>query len=451
MYLNNAENGKGEFCLAAPTVYVDRFLTSGEYNLSINTVTGKLYGDAILSDGWENLDMEDILSTPDEILAEELPHLNEAIEALRKGAKLAGDYPALTEGLAKNKGIEIIDNVFNLSEAIERKLPWLDEPFADEVKRALDFFESDYEKGNHALAGWDRHLTKGRMINDTTYVTQQIGFSLPSQAWVTMFIKQNAGKASEFSFEPHLKSFTDILTEANTMFDELWLEVALGHRLPDFWQQSPDKYTKYIDVFRPVFDVDGKTELDSIRHELAINIERQPSAVDPEKSVWCVSAEDVEYGDQYPHLTYTTLGFARAGANLFADRLTEQIEHPNKKADAVRRELAQEREIETAAYVLQDNHGAPQCGVETMYFKSYEDLAGYLDAHLDVNDRITEGYAIVTDGDRYRAAMQKPVTPSQEKRAASVDELAARGREKADAHNKNLKNNDRPNLGKRSR
>ena len=37
------------------------------------------------------------------------------------------------------------------------------------------------------------------------------------------------------------------------------------------------------------------------------------------------------------------------------------------------------------------------------------------------------------------------------KRAESVDELAARGREKADAHNKNLKNNDRPNLGKRSR
>lgn len=37
------------------------------------------------------------------------------------------------------------------------------------------------------------------------------------------------------------------------------------------------------------------------------------------------------------------------------------------------------------------------------------------------------------------------------KRAQSVDELAARGREKADAHNKNLKNNDRPNLGKRSR
>ena len=36
-------------------------------------------------------------------------------------------------------------------------------------------------------------------------------------------------------------------------------------------------------------------------------------------------------------------------------------------------------------------------------------------------------------------------------RAQSVDELAARGREKADAHNKNLKNNDRPNLGKRSR
>ena len=37
------------------------------------------------------------------------------------------------------------------------------------------------------------------------------------------------------------------------------------------------------------------------------------------------------------------------------------------------------------------------------------------------------------------------------KRANSVDELAARGREKAEEHNRNLKNNDRPNLGKRSR
>lgn len=137
---------------------------------------------------------------------------------------------------------------------------------------------------------------------------------------------------------------------------------------------------------------------------------------------------------------------ARELADKFG--LTEQM---IKEAEAVSRSGAQEREIANAAYVLQDNHGAPQCGVETLYFESYEDLAGYLDAHLDVNDRITEGYAIVTDGDRYRAAMQKPIDPSREQRAASVDELAARGREKADAHNKNLKNNDRPNLGKRSR
>lgn len=137
-------------------------------------------------------------------------------------------------------------------------------------------------------------------------------------------------------------------------------------------------------------------------------------------------------------------------ARKLADKfgLTEQM---IKEAEAVSKKETQEREIENAAYVLQDNHGAPQCGMETLYFESYEDLAGYLDAHLDVNDRITEGYAIVTDGDRYRAAMQKPVAPSQEKRATSVDELAARGREKADMHNKNLKNNDRPNLGKRSR
>ena len=137
---------------------------------------------------------------------------------------------------------------------------------------------------------------------------------------------------------------------------------------------------------------------------------------------------------------------ARELADKFG--LTEQM---IKEAEAVSRREAQEREIANAAYVLQDNHGAPQCGVETLYFESYEDLAEYLDAHLDVNDRITEGYAIVTDGDRYRAAMQKPIDPSREKRAASVDELAARGREKADVHNKNLKNNDRPNLGKRSR
>lgn len=68
----------------------------------------------------------------------------------------------------------------------------------------------------------------------------------------------------------------------------------------------------------------------------------------------------------------------------------------------------EEYKVKTAAYVLQDSHGAPQCDVETLYFESYEDLAGYLDAYLDVNDRITEGYAIVTDGDRYRAAIQAP-------------------------------------------
>lgn len=44
-----------------------------------------------------------------------------------------------------------------------------------------------------------------------------------------------------------------------------------------------------------------------------------------------------------------------------------------------------------------------------------------------------------------------PDQAEKPKRANSVDELAARGREKAEEHNRNLKNNDRPNLGKRSR
>lgn len=92
---------------------------------------------------------------------------------------------------------------------------------------------------------------------------------------------------------------------------------------------------------------------------------------------------------------------ARELADKFG--LTEQM---IKEAEAVKRREAQEREIENAAYVLQDNHGAPQCGVETLYFKSYEDLEGYLDDHAEVNDRISEGYAIITDGDRYRAAIQ---------------------------------------------
>lgn len=94
---------------------------------------------------------------------------------------------------------------------------------------------------------------------------------------------------------------------------------------------------------------------------------------------------------------------ARELADKFG--LTEQM---IKEAEAVSRREAQEREIANAAYVLQDNHGARQCGVEVLYFESYEDLAEYLDSHLDVNDRITEGYAIVTDGDRYRAATQAP-------------------------------------------
>lgn len=137
---------------------------------------------------------------------------------------------------------------------------------------------------------------------------------------------------------------------------------------------------------------------------------------------------------------------ARELADKFG--MTEQM---IEAAEEAKRRDVQEREIANAAYVLQDTHGAPQCGVETLYFETYEDLAGYLDAHLEVNDRITEGYAIVTDGDRYRAALQKTGASSREQRASTVDELAARGRKKAEEHNKNLKNNDRPNLGKRNR
>ena len=128
--------------------------------------------------------------------------------------------------------------------------------------------------------------------------------------------------------------------------------------------------------------------------------------------------------------------------------MTEQM---IEAAEEAKRRDVQEREIANAAYVLQDTHGAPQCGVESLYFETYEDLAGYLDSHLEVNDRITEGYAIVTDGDRYRAALQKTGASSREQRASTVDELAARGRKKAEEHNNNLKNNDRPNLGKRNR
>lgn len=137
---------------------------------------------------------------------------------------------------------------------------------------------------------------------------------------------------------------------------------------------------------------------------------------------------------------------ARELADKFG--MTEQM---IEAAEEAKRRDVQEREIANAAYVLQDTHGAPQCGVEIMYFETYEDLAGYLDAHIEVNDRITEGYAIVTDGDRYRAALQKTGASSREQRASTVDELAARGRKKAEEHNKNLKNNDRPNLGKRNR
>lgn len=96
---------------------------------------------------------------------------------------------------------------------------------------------------------------------------------------------------------------------------------------------------------------------------------------------------------------------ARELADKFG--MTEQM---IEAAEEAKRRDIQEREIANAAYVLQDNHGAPQCGVETLYFETYEDLTGYLDAHLEVNDRITEGYAIVTDGDRYRAAIQESKT-----------------------------------------
>lgn len=55
------------------------------------------------------------------------------------------------------------------------------------------------------------------------------------------------------------------------------------------------------------------------------------------------------------------------------------------------------REDTAMTYQLQDSHGAPQCGCEIISFSEWWEVEEYLDANPDVMERISEGYAVITE------------------------------------------------------
>ena len=48
-------------------------------------------------------------------------------------------------------------------------------------------------------------------------------------------------------------------------------------------------------------------------------------------------------------------------------------------------------------YKLEDTYGAPQAGVDIQYFDTYEELEEYIEAHPDVQERMSEGYAQIKE------------------------------------------------------
>lgn len=48
-------------------------------------------------------------------------------------------------------------------------------------------------------------------------------------------------------------------------------------------------------------------------------------------------------------------------------------------------------------YIIEDTYGAPQAGVDVRKFATYEELEEYLESHPDVEERMTEGYAIIKE------------------------------------------------------
>ena len=48
-------------------------------------------------------------------------------------------------------------------------------------------------------------------------------------------------------------------------------------------------------------------------------------------------------------------------------------------------------------YVVEDTYGAPQAGVDVKEFATYEDLEEYLEANPDVQERMSEGYALIKE------------------------------------------------------
>ena len=51
----------------------------------------------------------------------------------------------------------------------------------------------------------------------------------------------------------------------------------------------------------------------------------------------------------------------------------------------------------STCYKIEDSHGFPQAGVEVKEFDEWWELEEYLDDNPDVADRISEGYARISE------------------------------------------------------
>lgn len=50
-------------------------------------------------------------------------------------------------------------------------------------------------------------------------------------------------------------------------------------------------------------------------------------------------------------------------------------------------------------YLIIDTYGAPQCGAETIVFDSWDELQDYVSETEGVEERISEGYAVIVEAD----------------------------------------------------
>lgn len=111
MKLNNGGtkvNNEAHDTLIAPSVHVNGFLVHSEYQLQVDLVTGDISGDVIQAGEWVSIDQADL----------SLPELEESVHALNEGYQLHLRYPALSQSLIESDASHGHRNIYNLKAAL---------------------------------------------------------------------------------------------------------------------------------------------------------------------------------------------------------------------------------------------------------------------------------------------------------------------------------------------